>query len=81
VAGSSSGVSHLNATSVAKKGRSMMFPIGDDNTARRTVPWVTYGLIALNVLFFFAELRRGTLSFNSGPSFPVAFLRIPPGIS
>lgn len=31
-----------------------MLPIGDDDSARRTVPLVTYALIALNVLFFFA---------------------------
>ena len=36
-----------------------MFPIGDDNSARRTVPMVTYALIALNVLFFFVELSGG----------------------
>jgi len=36
-----------------------MFPIGDDNTSRRTVPVVTYALIALNVLFFFVELSGG----------------------
>jgi len=36
-----------------------MFPIGDDNTSRRTVPLVTYALIALNVLFFFVELSGG----------------------
>ena len=36
-----------------------MFPIGDDNTSRRTVPVVTYGLIALNVLFFFVEISGG----------------------
>jgi membrane associated rhomboid family serine protease len=33
-----------------------MFPIGDDNSARRIVPLVTYALIALNVLFFLMEL-------------------------
>ncbi|HEX4947727.1 MAG TPA: rhomboid family intramembrane serine protease [Blastocatellia bacterium] len=37
----------------------MLFPIGDDNSARRTFPVVTYGLIALNVLFFFVELNGG----------------------
>ena len=37
----------------------MLFPIGDDNSARRTVPVVTYGLIALNVLFFFVEMSGG----------------------
>ena len=36
-----------------------MFPIGDDNSARRTVPLVTYALIALNALFFFVELSSG----------------------
>ena len=33
-----------------------MLPIGDDDTSRRTVPLVTYALIALNVLFFLVEL-------------------------
>ena len=36
-----------------------MFPIGDDNSGRRTFPVVTYGLIALNVLFFLVELSGG----------------------
>jgi membrane associated rhomboid family serine protease len=36
-----------------------MFPIGDDDSSRRTVPIVTYALIALNVLFFFVELNGG----------------------
>jgi membrane associated rhomboid family serine protease len=36
-----------------------MFPIGDDDTSRRTVPVVTYALIVLNVLFFFIELSGG----------------------
>ena len=36
-----------------------MFPIGDDNSARRTFPVVTYALIALNVLFFFVETSGG----------------------
>ena len=33
-----------------------MLPIGDDDTSRRTVPLVTYALIALNVLFSLVEL-------------------------
>ncbi len=37
----------------------MLFPIGDDNSARRTFPMVTYGLIALNILFFLVELNGG----------------------
>ena len=36
-----------------------MFPIGDDDSTRRTVPVVTYALIALNVLVFFLELNGG----------------------
>jgi membrane associated rhomboid family serine protease len=36
-----------------------MFPIGDDDSAQRTVPVVTYALIALNVLVFFLELNGG----------------------
>ena len=36
-----------------------MFPIGDDDSSRRTVPLVTYALVALNVLFFFVELSGG----------------------
>ena len=36
-----------------------MFPIGDDDSARRTVPVVTYGLIVLNVLLFLVELNGG----------------------
>lgn len=36
-----------------------MFPIDDDDSARRTVPVVTYALILLNVLFFFVELSGG----------------------
>ena len=37
----------------------MVFPIGDDDSARRTVPIVTFVLIALNALVFFLELSAG----------------------
>src|SRR5215510_10340879 len=36
-----------------------MFPLGDDNSQRRSVPVVTFALIALNVLVFFVELNGG----------------------
>lgn len=36
-----------------------MFPIGDDDSARRTVPVVTYALILLNILVFLLELTAG----------------------
>jgi membrane associated rhomboid family serine protease len=62
-----------------------MFPIGDDDTARRATPVVTYVLIALNVLFFFVELSGGDpfiehwsvvprrLLANPGADFPTIF--------
>jgi len=62
-----------------------MFPIGDDDSARRSVPLVTYGLILLNVLFFFVELNGGEpfiqhwsvvprrLVANPGSDFPTVF--------
>jgi membrane associated rhomboid family serine protease len=37
----------------------MLFPIGDDNSTRRSMPVVTYALIALNVIFFFIEMSGG----------------------
>jgi membrane associated rhomboid family serine protease len=37
----------------------MLFPFGDDNSSRRTLPVVTYALIALNVLVFTIELNLG----------------------
>src|ERR1041384_8233925 len=62
-----------------------MFPIGDDDSSRRTVPVVTYVLIVLNVLFFFLELSSGDpfierwsvvprrLLANPGSDFPTIF--------
>jgi membrane associated rhomboid family serine protease len=35
-----------------------MMPLGDDDSARRTTPLVTYALIAINVLVFFVELAQ-----------------------
>lgn len=63
----------------------MLFPIGDDNSTRRTLPVVTYGLILLNVLFFFVELNGGEsfirqwsvvpsrLTNNPASDFPTVF--------
>lgn len=36
-----------------------MFPIGDDNSMRRSLPVATYGLIALNLIFFLIEINVG----------------------
>ena len=35
-----------------------MLPLGDDNSGRRIVPFVTYALIAVNVTFFQAYSRN-----------------------
>ena len=54
-----------------------MMPIGDDNSARRTVPLVTYALIALNVLFFFVELSGGDAFITKWAFVPSRFLANP----
>jgi membrane associated rhomboid family serine protease len=36
-----------------------MFPLGDDNSMRRSTPYITYILIAINVLVFLLELQNG----------------------
>jgi membrane associated rhomboid family serine protease len=56
-----------------------MFPIGDDNSSRRTVPLVTYALIALNVLFFFVELSGGDAFIMKWAFVPSRFLANPVG--
>ena len=56
-----------------------MFPIGDDNASRRTVPVVTYALIALNVLFFFVELSGGDAFIGNWAFVPRRFLANPSG--
>jgi membrane associated rhomboid family serine protease len=56
-----------------------MFPIGDDNTSRRTFPLVTYALIALNVLFFLVELSGGDAFIGKWAFVPRRFLANPFG--
>ena len=55
----------------------MFFPIGDDDTSRRTVPLVTYVLIAVNVLFFFVELSGGDAFIMKWAFVPSRFLSNP----
>ena len=50
-----------------------MFPIGDDDTQRRTFPIVTYALIALNVLMFLVELSGGEQFVNDWAFIPKRF--------
>ncbi len=54
-----------------------MLPIGDDNSSRRTVPLVTYALIAMNVLFFFVELSGGDAFIGKWAFVPNRFLANP----
>jgi len=54
-----------------------MLPIGDDNSARRIVPLVTYALIVVNVLFFLAELAGGDAFIQTWAFVPSRFLANP----
>jgi membrane associated rhomboid family serine protease len=56
-----------------------MLPIGDDDTSRRTVPLVTYALIALNILFFIVELGGGDAFIAKWAFVPKRFLANPLG--
>jgi membrane associated rhomboid family serine protease len=50
----------------------MIIPIGDDNSDRRTTPFVTYILIAVNILVFVFLQQLG-----SNPDFTYAFSTVP----
>jgi membrane associated rhomboid family serine protease len=52
-----------------------MFPVGDDDTQRRTVPVVTFALIGLNVLFFLVELGGGDQFIEQWAFVPARFSR------
>jgi membrane associated rhomboid family serine protease len=54
-----------------------MLPISDDNSAERTIPVVTYVLIALNVLFFIVELIGGDPFIEKWTFVPSRFLANP----
>ena len=56
-----------------------MFPIGDDDSTRRTLPVVTYALIVLNVLFFLVELSGGDAFIRRWAFVPSRFLANPIG--
>jgi membrane associated rhomboid family serine protease len=48
----------------------MLFPLGDDNTDRKTTPFVVYGLIAVNALVWMLQL-------SWGEAFTVGYAAIP----
>jgi membrane associated rhomboid family serine protease len=56
-----------------------MFPLGDDNSQRRSVPVVTFVLIALNVLVFFVELSAGQGFIQQWAFVPRKFAADPAG--
>jgi membrane associated rhomboid family serine protease len=56
-----------------------MFPIGDDNSSRRSAPVITYVLIVLNLLFFFVELNGGEPFIRHWALEPRRFLANPAG--
>jgi membrane associated rhomboid family serine protease len=58
-----------------------MFPIGDDDSARRTTPVVTFGLIALNILVFFIELNGGDAFIKQWAFIPSRFSSNPVSVS
>jgi len=56
-----------------------MLPLADDDRARRTVPLVTYALIALNILFFLVELSGGDAFIGKWAFVPRRFMANPTG--
>ena len=52
-----------------------MFPIGDDDTQRRTVPVVTFALIGINLLVFLIELSGGDQFIKEWAFIPARFSR------
>ena len=56
-----------------------MFPLGDDNEGRRSLPVVTFGLIALNVIFFLVELNGGDAFIRQWAFIPRRFGADPAG--
>ena len=54
-----------------------MFPVGDDNSLRRSVPVVTYALIIINALFFLVELSEGEAFIMKWAFVPTRFLANP----
>lgn len=56
-----------------------MFPLGDDNSQRRSTPVITYALIALNVAVFLFEMNGGEEFIIQWSFIPRRFLLDPAG--
>ena len=50
-----------------------MFPVGDDDSQRRTTPYITYALVGLNVLLFLIELSGGDQFIQKWSFIPARF--------
>jgi membrane associated rhomboid family serine protease len=59
------------------RGENKMIPLGDDNSLRKSVPVVTYGLILLNILFFIFEMFGGEPFIMNWAFIPKRFLENP----
>ncbi|MCX6055725.1 MAG: rhomboid family intramembrane serine protease [Chloroflexi bacterium] len=58
-----------------------MLPIGDDNSQRRLIPVVTWGLVATNILVFLLELAGGDPFIMDWSFVPSRFIANPAGDS
>lgn len=56
-----------------------MMPLGDDNSQRKTIPYVTYALILMNVLVFFLEMAGGEAFIMKWAFIPSEFASDPVG--
>lgn len=56
-----------------------MFPLGDDNSMRRSTPYVTFVLIAINVAVFLLELQNGDEFIRQWAFIPARFAEDPAG--
>ena len=63
-------------TSVGER-QARMFPIGDDNSQRRTTPVVTFALIGLNLAVFLLELSAGEPFIRQWAFIPAEFAESP----
>jgi membrane associated rhomboid family serine protease len=54
-----------------------MLPLGDDDSGRKSVPIVTYALLAINILVFFLELQGGEPFIMKWSFVPARFLAHP----
>ncbi len=56
-----------------------MFPVGDDDSAIRSTAYVTYALVAINVLVFLLELSQGDDFIREWAFIPARFTHRPAG--